>query len=101
MPSYQTNDPKGWCGNPSRGAALGRPTIQDADPDAFTGKLYLRRVHLNDGGYDRNGTYFGWGSPLYWCADESGDIDFMLRAADREDAKCQVLCDYPGARFWR
>ena len=25
-PDYTTNDPKGWCGDPARGAALGRPS---------------------------------------------------------------------------
>jgi len=101
MPSYSTNDPKGWCGDPSRGAALGRATIQDADPEEVTGKLYLRRVRLDSGGYDPNGTYFGIGNPLYWCADADGEIDFMLRAFDREDAKEEVREVYPHAKFWR
>src|SRR5690606_26966366 len=26
-PSYSTNDPKGWCGDPRRGAAMGRPSV--------------------------------------------------------------------------
>lgn len=101
-PSYQTNDPKGWCGDPRRGAAMGRPAILDANPDTFTGKLYLQRVRLNSGGYDRNGTYFGISDrPLYWCADDSGEVDFMIRALDREDAKGEALAYYPGARFYR
>lgn len=101
-PSYKTNDPRGWCGDPSRGAALGRPTIQDADKTAPV-KLYVRRVRLN-GDYDSNGTYFGGGPgtlPLYWVADASGEVDFMLRAHDRDDAKEQALAQYPAARFFR
>lgn len=108
MPSYKTNDPEGWGGDPSRGAALGRPTIKKAPKD-FSGKLTLRRVRLNSGGYDKNGTYFGQGAPLFWCANEDGSIDFMLRAGStswsyeqiREAAKEIVRKDYPKARFYR
>ena len=102
MPTYQTNDPKGWCGDPSRGAALGRATIQEGDPTAFTGKLTLRKVRLDSGGYDPNGTYFGWGEPLYWCSCETDEhyIDFILRAPNRITAKRLVREDYPNARFY-
>ena len=98
-PSYKTNDPRGWCGDPSRGAALGRPTVKgDA---TFAGKLTLHRVHLDQGGYDVNGTYFGAGAPLYWYASDDETIDGMLRASSREDAKRQVRAMYPQARFFR
>jgi hypothetical protein len=30
-PSYKTHDPKGWCGDPQRGAALGRHAHKPAD----------------------------------------------------------------------
>ena len=96
MPDYKTNDPRGWCGDPTRGAALGRATIREASPD-FAGKLTLRRVCIDDGGYDQNGTYFGDGEPLWWCADEEGEIDFMLRATDREAAAAEVREHYPRA----
>jgi len=104
LPDYSTRDPKGWAGDPRRGAAVGRPTVQKGDPETFTGKLVLREVPLNDGGYDRNGTYFGLGPPLYWCAGGDGDehdIDYMLRASDREAAKRKVRERYPNARFYR
>lgn len=99
MPDYSANDPKGWCGDPSRGAALGRPTVKGAPAD-FAGKITVQRVHLDQGGYDRNGTYFGSGEgtePLYWCADEEGTIDYCLRAKDLESAKRKVSADYPHA----
>lgn len=99
MADYGTYDPKGWCGDPSRGAALGRPTIKG--PEDFNGKLGLRKVRLDMGGYDCNGTYFGIGSPLYWYADEDGEIDGMLRAIDREHARAQVLEEYPNAKVRR
>lgn len=100
MPDYSTHDPKGWCGNPSRGAALGRPTVMDAPKD-FSGRLFVSRVRLDSGGYDKNGTYFGAGPPLYWVASEDGDIDFMLRANSREDARESALREYPNAKIRR
>ena len=100
MPDYKTNDPKGWCGDPKRGAALGRPTVHDA-PKSFAGHIRLRRVRLNDGGYDNNGTYFGHGGPLYWYASDDGEIDAMLRAGSREQARTEVLAVYPKAKVRR
>ena len=100
MPSYKTNDPKGWGGNPSRGAALGRPTIAEAPRDESI-KIHLRRVHLDSGGYDKNGTYFGNRIPLYWAADKEGNVDFIVVGATREAAKEQVREYYPKAKFFR
>jgi len=100
LPDYKTNDPRGWCGDAKRGAALGRVAIDDAGRD-FAGKLVLRRVHLDAGGYDGNGTYFGDGEPLYWFADADGMIDRMLRAKDRAEAKRKILAIHPKARFYR
>jgi hypothetical protein len=96
MPDYNTYDPKGWCGDPSRGAELGRPTIKG--PADYSGKLSLRKIRLCNGGYDRNGTYFGIGDPLYWYASDDGEIDGMLRAKSRKDARSQVLAMYPAAK---
>jgi len=104
-PNYQKYDPRGWCGDPQRGAALGRPTIIEVEKK-FAGRVYLSRIKLIDFDYDVNGTYFGGGPPpLYWCAlhdaEEGKDIDFMLRAETREDAKRQVLKLLPNVRFFR
>ncbi len=111
-PDYKTHDPKGWCGDPSRGAALGRPSYR-GDPD-FKYKFVLRKVPLDSGGYDPNGTYFGVGEPIYWYAstnhdgtDDEGnpvevaEVDCIIRAADRAAAKQAILKDYPRARFFR
>jgi len=97
--SYKTNDPRGWAGDPKRGAALGRPSVRGEA--TFAGRLTLRRVPLNQGGYDSNGTYFGLGAPLYWYASDDGSIDDMLRAGTRESAKKQILARYPAAKFYR
>jgi hypothetical protein len=99
MPDYSTHDPRGWCGDPSRGAALGRYAIEKGQPE---GKMTLRKVRMSAcGAYDSNGTYFGIGAPIYWYADEGGNVDGVFRAEDRDDAKRQVLERYPTARFHR
>jgi len=97
MIDYKTNDPQGWGGDPSRGAALGRPTIKDANPCESI-ELCLKPVFL-DGDYDENGTYFGAGAPLFWCADESGRVDFVVRAPSEREARRKVLESYPAATF--
>lgn len=98
-PDYKTNDPKGWCGDPKRGAALGRPTISEPDGNTFRAPLTLREVKLDSGGYDCNGTYFGIGAPLYWCASRDGKIDRVFRATGRAEAEARVTKMYPKAKF--
>lgn len=99
-PSYKANDPRGWCGDPTRGAALGRSSIHEHD-DEQPIKLYLRKIRLDSGGYDPNGTYFGTGQPLYWYADADGKVDAMLRATDRGAAIQAIRLRYPLATFFR
>ncbi len=98
-PKYWTREPRGWCGDPSRGAALGRPTYGGSAD--FSGRITLRRVRLNSGGYDCLGTYWGVGAPLFWYADDSGTIDGCLRASSRDAAKAKLRKPYPQVRFWR
>lgn len=105
LPDYKTHDPRGWCGDPQRGAALGRgPAIVDVDPATFTGKMVLRRIHLH-GDYDQLGTYWGSGAPLYWYAASDADgntlVDGVTRAEDREHAKEIVRSKFPKVRFYR
>jgi len=54
---YQTPD-RGWCGDRTRGAGMGRTS---GLPENFAGPLQLRHVPLDSGGYDPGGAY--WGSP--------------------------------------
>lgn len=96
MISYSANDPKGWCRDPKRGAAMGRPSDHC---EGYSGKLHIRHVVLNAGGYDRNGTYFGIGAPLYWVSSPNGEVDYMLRAGDRMWACAAVANRYPEARM--
>jgi len=98
-PDYKKNDPKGWCGSPARGAALGRSDIRDATEETFKDRLTLRRIRLN-GDYDHLGTYWGSGAPLYWCASDDGLLELTLRASSREQAMSRVREQYPKAMFY-
>ena len=52
-------------------------------------KVSLRKVRLNQGGYDSKGEYFGIGMPLYVYTFEDGTRihERYLRAETREKAK--------------
>lgn len=101
---YKATAPKGYGGDPKRGAALGRGAPLRDLPENTERCLGLLRVHLNNGGYDVAGTYWGHGAPLFWChyRDRKTGIlmvDFVIRADDREDAKARVRKFYPNAKF--
>jgi hypothetical protein len=86
MLDYQKPD-RGWCGDPSRGAAMGRGS--DLPFDAAC-ELRIRQVHL-DGDYDAGGTYWGGGPgtlPLF-CVFDGEDRVRYLRAADYDAARAQ------------
>jgi len=96
MPDYKMHDPRGWCGDPKRGAAMGRAEYH-ADDTSAPVRLFVRRVRLH-GDYDANGTYWGGGYgtlPLYWVASADCEVDFCVRARDRAHAIEQARCQYP------
>lgn len=98
--AYSRNDPKGWCGDPTYGAAMGRVAILEED-ETYAGIIILRAVQLG-GDYDVNGTYFGGGGEtLWWYSNEEGTIDAMVRARSRDLAKKAIADRYPNARFNR
>ncbi len=90
--------PSGWCGDPKRGASMGRPSVL---PDTFTGKLRLQRIRLDQGGYDKGGAYWGSGNPLYWAGSADGELSYFLRAKDRTTAKARIHEKYPAATYYR
>lgn len=99
-PSYGTNDPRGWMGDPKRGAALGRPDrVGDA---GYSGVIHLRRVRIDADGYDGLGTYWGLGDrPLWWFACANNYIDRTVRARTREEARDFIVARYPNAKVRR
>ena len=99
MHTYKRYDPKGWCGDPTRGAALGRNQIDEPNDETFDEPMILKRVPLNRGGYDPNGTYYGTGTPLYWLASSDGNIDRTFRAEDDREALDHAAELYPEAKL--
>lgn len=99
MSDYKRNDPKGWCGDPSRGAALGRSDLTEPDEETFDAPFTLKRIPLDSGGYDPNGTYFGTGEPLYWLASEDGTVDIVFRAINGMAARHHAEKLYPRAKL--
>lgn len=73
---------------------------RNPDPDCDQ-RLYLRRIPLDSGGYDKGGAYWGFGQALWWVGSEDGSVDHFLRASSREAAKASVRQDIPAARFYR
>lgn len=103
MPSYKHNDPKGYCGDSTRGAALGRHTIREKD-NGYDGFAVLRKVRMSAAkDYDILGTYWGHMNGLYiwWCATKDYEIDFCVRATSKESAEDEVRRYYPNIRFYR
>lgn len=65
----------------------------------YTGKVSVIRERLNQGGYTRDGVYFGVGSSLYFMQDEDGFFADYFRASDRADAVQIARERYPNARI--
>ena len=77
------------------GAPMGRANgMIDVDE-----RLYLRRVPINNGGYDSGGAYWGIGAPLYCVSD--GDDWRYFRARNRDAAKAIIREENPTAKFFR
>jgi hypothetical protein len=70
-------------------------------------RFTLRRIRLDNGGYDSGGAYWGHGQPLfYWAVtitedDTTDEYSGFLRARDRDVAKASIRELHPLARFYR
>jgi hypothetical protein len=83
------------------------PEIKSSNPHNYTGKVTLQRVHLDMGGYDNIGAYWGRGAPLYWyfCEDMPQHTigrEGHFRARDRKAAKAHLraMSLMSECRFW-
>lgn len=68
---------RGWMGDTRRGASMGRAS-RPADEETGE-RFHLRRVHLNSGGYDAGGAYWGIGGTLYEAIGTESDAFMTLR----------------------
>lgn len=99
MPMSEIPPDPGYCGDPRRGASMGRVSHEgDGGPNK---RFYLQRVRINSGGYDSGGAYWGIGAPLWRYESECGSADGFLRSRDREAAKGAIRAIHVGARFFR
>ena len=78
------------------GAPMGRHSAPDLDTTRGTVRLF--RVHLDAGGYDDGGAYWGHGAPIYCARDRNGDIQ-TVRATSR--AHAAFLLDIPAPSLVR
>jgi hypothetical protein len=81
------------------GAPMGRQSWDD-NAEPFAGRMYLRHIPLDSGGYDKGGTYWGIGMRLYGYAAHDDSVNGFVRAYDRVDAKSKVLELHPQATFF-
>lgn len=82
------------------GAPMGR-RAKHGELSTADQKFTLRRIPINQGGYDSGGAYWGLGQPLYLYESEDCKVSDFIRAKDREDAKAKVRQRYPSAKFFR
>lgn len=73
------------------GASMGRSSDLSYNTDE---RLEIRRVPIDQGGYDPGGAYWGTGKPLFFVSDQEGHVRY-LRARDAEEAKRE----FPHARW--
>jgi hypothetical protein len=84
------------------GAPMGRASHNAYTVTDDARPMYLTRVRLNGGGYDRGGAYWGIGEGLYYYeANPTGLINGFVRGRTREHAKAEVRKIHPHARFYR
>jgi len=84
MFDYQKPD-RGWCGDPERGAAMGRTSDLSHDTTVV---LRMRRVPLDEGGYDPGGTYWGTPDDLFCVFDADGAMRY-LRAGSLDEVRAE------------
>lgn len=73
------------------GASMGRKSDL---PNDYEGKVTLRAVPLDQGGYDPGGAYWGTPSNLYLLSDAKGRTHY-LRADDFDSARRKVARAFP------
>lgn len=82
------------------GAPMGRPSGHPGNLVDEEGKFCLVRCHLDGGGYDKGGAYWGLGAPLYYYEAPNGESGYV-RGRTREIAKDKVREIAPKAEFYR
>ena len=86
-------------GSSKYGAQMGRANVLPHDC-AGPIKLQMQKLKWVNGDYDEKGCYWGGGSgDNIYCA-WNDDARVFVRAFTRQQAKCEVWCFFPHARFY-
>lgn len=91
----------GWMGDRKRGASMGRVDTIPRKGQLVAPRFRLRRIRVNQGGYDSGGAYWGLGTPLWRAEDRTYTAIYYFRSTNRDAAKVHVLALHPDARFFR
>jgi hypothetical protein len=86
-----------YCGDPKRGAAMGRPSH-----GMPKGKVRLYQLSLDSGGYDNGGAYWGFagnGNLKYRAFGEG--FEYFLCAKNRDEAIDVLRDEFPDIKFIR
>ena len=80
-----TPENSSWCGNPQRGAAMGRASRGN---EPTSNKFFLCHLVLDQGGCDVGGAYWGHGLPIYYYRSTCGEVcgSFRLERGERNEA---------------
>jgi hypothetical protein len=81
------------------GSPMGAPNVLS---DSFEDEpLHLQRLNFVDGDYGPDGTYWGGGQPIYVAFTPTLSTLIYVRAWTRENARLELLSEYPGITFIR
>lgn len=92
-----TSQNSSWCGDPKRGAAMGRVSTHGPSKGH---KFTLKHIKLDSGGYDAGGAYWGLGEKLYWAASDDGSVDYYFRLYESDVAKVLPRDDKFCELYW-
>lgn len=68
--------------------------------------MRVRRIRLDNGGYDEGGAYWGHGTPLWYCAgrDTFGGVSDWIEDFHRAPSKAAAIAYWrelwPNAKVW-
>lgn len=94
---YRKNDPLGYCGEPKRGAAMGRgmtlPKAEELAKRIQPIQMFMSHIQLDSGGYDCCGTYWGGrrGYRYYWAHDREANLEVIVEGRTRKEASTELM----------
>ncbi len=78
----------------------GRARADVAGAALLAKRFETTRLHLNSGGYDRRGRYWGSGEPLFSVYDRQDGHETVVRAPDAKAARAQAIEGWARKHNW-